>query len=90
MIHTITRIAHSIDAWLRDRVGRPYTVILAIGLVYGIIASVKSLVHEAETRFDAFKLVVAVLFQLALLINQLAQFHDYRQARLARKAGRRS
>ena len=67
---------------------RPYTVILAIGLVYGIAASVRALIHDAETRLDVFKVVVAVLFQLALLINQLAQFHEYRRAREARKAER--
>ncbi len=88
MIRELTRLAHRLDAWLREHLGRPYTVVLAIGLVYGIIASVKALIHEAESRFDVFKLVTAVLFQLALLINQLAQFHEYRQEREARKARR--
>ena len=89
MIREIMRLAHRIDAWLRDHVGRPYTVILAIGLVYGIVASVRTLIHDAETRLDVFKLVVAVLFQIALLINQLAQFHEYREERAARRARRR-
>jgi hypothetical protein len=88
MIHEIMRLAHRADAWLRSRVGRPYTVVLAIGLAYGIAASVRTLIHDAESRLDVFKLVVAVLFQMALLINQLAQFHEYRQAREARKAAR--
>ena len=88
MIRELTRLAHRLDAWLREHLGRPYTVILAIGLVYGIIASMKALIHEAESRFDVFKLVTAVVFQLALLINQLAQFHEYRQEREARKARR--
>jgi hypothetical protein len=88
MIREIVRGAHALDAWLRERFGRPYVALLTVGLVLGIIESVKNLIHTAETTPDVVKVALAIAFQLALLINQLAQFHQYREERRARKAAR--
>lgn len=89
MIGVVIRAAHAIDAWLRLHLGRAYTITLGVGLVYGIIASVRGLSHAVGSNTSILKIVGMVLFQLALLINQLGQFHEYRQERLRRRAARK-
>jgi hypothetical protein len=89
MIGFVARGAHWLDAWLRQHLGRPYLALLGAGLVYGIIASVFSLGHAMHSRASVLKILAMVLFELALLINQLGQFHEYRQDRRSRREARR-
>ena len=77
--------AHWLDAWLQVHLGRPYTVVLAIGLVVGISASIHDLSRSVASSTNILKIVGMVLFQLALLINQLAQLHEHRERRRARR-----
>ena len=77
--------AYELDAWLKQRLGRPYTAILGVGLTLGIIATVKSLKVAIETGHNPYVLAGTVVFEAALLINQLAQFHEYRQHVRARR-----
>jgi hypothetical protein len=85
MIGRIIVGAHWLDAWLQVHLGRPYRVVLAVGLVVGISASIHDLSRSVSSSTNILKIVGMVLFQLALLINQLAQFHEHRQRRRARK-----
>jgi Zn-dependent protease with chaperone function len=89
MIGFVARGAYRLDAWLRQHLGRPYIALLGVGLVYGIIASVFGLSHAMQSGVSVLKLLAMVLFQLALLINQLGQFHEYRQDRRSRREARR-
>jgi hypothetical protein len=89
MIEFITRGAHQLDAWLHRHVGRSYTAILGAGLVFGIIASVRGLGHAMGSSTSVLRILATVVFQLALLVNQLGQFHDYRQERRQRREARR-
>jgi len=88
-IGLVARGAYWLDAWMREHLGRPYFAVLGAGLVYGIIASVFSLSHAMQSSASVVKILAMVLFQLALLINQLAQFHGYRQERRSRREARR-
>jgi hypothetical protein len=85
MIGRIIVGAHWLDAWLQVHLGRPYRVVLAVGLVVGISASIHDLSRSVSSSTNILKIVGMVLFQLALLINQLAQFHEHRQRRRAPK-----
>jgi hypothetical protein len=85
MIGRIIVGAHWLDAWLHVHLGRPYGVVLAIGLVVGITASIHDLSRSVASSTKLLKIVGMVLFQLALLVNQLAQFHEHRERRQARK-----
>ncbi|HEY5071457.1 MAG TPA: hypothetical protein VII63_05435 [Caulobacteraceae bacterium] len=87
MIGLITRGADRLDAWLHLHLGRTYTVILGAGLVFGIIASLRGLGQAMGSGTSVVRIVATVVFQLALLVNQLAQFHHYRQERRARRKG---
>ncbi|HUZ14103.1 MAG TPA: hypothetical protein VMU93_14800 [Caulobacteraceae bacterium] len=83
--------AHRLDHWLKLRVGRPYTAILAFGLVVGVGASLRTLEQAVGSARSLAALGGVVVFQLALLVNQLAQLHEYREAaRIRREERRRS
>ncbi|MEJ0066012.1 MAG: hypothetical protein WDM85_11835 [Caulobacteraceae bacterium] len=90
MLTKLTRYAHWLDLWLRKHLGRPYETILAIGLVLSIVASVTSLtqivgVGGAAMKGDIAKTASVVVFQAALLINQLAQLDEHRARRRRRR-----
>ena len=89
MIEYIGRGAAWLDAWLREHMGRAYSGVLGVGLVLGIGASFDALSHAMSSGTSIAKLVGMVLFELALLVNQLAQFHEFRQERRQRRAARR-
>ena len=79
----MTRWAHWLDLWLHKHFGRPYEAILAAGLVLSIVASVKMLAGivsagGANLQGDLVKTGGVVIFQAALLINQLAQLDEHR------------
>ena len=89
VVKTLLLSAHQLDAWLHEHLGRPYTAILGIGLVYGITDGVRGLTAAmADSTGDGIKVVAMVVFQVALLINQLGQFYEYRQLREARRAAK--
>ncbi len=89
MISTLGAAAHWLDAWLREHLGRAYAATLGVGLVIGIIASLDGLGKAIGSGVDVLRIAGMVLFQLVLLTNQLAQFHDFRQERRQRRAARR-
>ncbi|HUO12250.1 MAG TPA: hypothetical protein VMU37_05785, partial [Caulobacteraceae bacterium] len=87
----------ALDQWLKEHIGRPYTIILGSSLATGIVVTAQNLTHllSGPNKPSLANLGVILgtgLVQVALLINQLAQFHEFRQyvrdQRAARKAGR--
>ena len=89
MIARLVLKAHQLDAWLHEHVGRLYTAILAWGLVLTIIETFRAIGRDLESDSgNVLTLLFAVAFQLALLINQLAQWHDLRERRRRRSAAR--
>ena len=90
MIKLLLQTAHQLDGWLHEHLGRPYSAILAVGLVLGIGDGIRSLTQELKPSADLYKIVFIVIFQVALLINQLGQFHEFREAREAGRAAKRA
>ncbi|MGA0600960.1 hypothetical protein ACO2Q3_09670 [Caulobacter sp. KR2-114] len=97
MIATILKLSSALDAWLREHIGRPYLAALGVGLVLGIVAAFQDLMKDLGRHDSVVKLSLFIAFQAALLVNQLAQFHDYREerrrqreAKALRRAGRRN
>jgi len=94
MIWQVSTWAYALDQWLKAHLGRPYTIILASSLGAGIAAAAANLgrlfdkpVTPSITSVAA--LVGAGVIQVVLLINQLAQLHEYRQFARERRAARR-
>jgi hypothetical protein len=76
MLSRLARKAHELDDWLHQNVGRAYVAILGWGLVLSIIGSIATL-GRALTSFG----FITLIFQAALLVNQLAQWHELRTRR---------
>ena len=89
-LRAITYWAWRLDRLLNRRMGTPYRILLSIGLAVSIGASWKALVTSFQSTTNVLLILGTVLFQVALLINQLAQAHQRRRARVRRRAMRRS
>ena len=76
MIRRLARRAHELDDWLHQNFGRAYNAILGWGLVLSILASISTL-GRALSSFG----IITLVFQGALLVNQLAQWHELRERR---------
>jgi hypothetical protein len=74
-----------LDQWMKEHVGRTYTVILTIGLVASISANVQGIETKLQHPGNLVTIALTVAVDVVLLVNQLAQLHEYRQARRARK-----
>jgi hypothetical protein len=90
MLNRLTRYAHWLDLWLHRHLGRPYEAILAAGLGLSIAASATTLSHIIEAGGAALqggviKTLGITVFQVALLINQLAQLDEHRARRRRRR-----
>ena len=79
-----------LDQWLKAHLGRLYNTILASSLGMGIVASVDTLQKALGSTAGVASVAFTVAIQTALLINQLSQLHEYRQAGRERRAARRA
>ena len=86
----ITYWAWRLDRWLNRRLGSPYRIVLAIGLAASISASWKALADSFKSTTNVLVILLIVVFQTALLINQVAQVHQRRRARVRRRAFRKA
>jgi hypothetical protein len=85
-LRSITYWAWRLDRLLNRQIGSPYRIVLAIGLAVGISQSWTALVSSFHSATNIGVILVTVLFQAALLVNQLAQSHQRRRARTRRQA----
>jgi hypothetical protein len=85
----VTSLAYWMDRRLRDRIGLPYRGLLSIGLMIGMSSSVTTLAHAFSTT-NLIVAVATVVFEVVLLINQLAQIYEYRQERRAHRRAKSS
>jgi hypothetical protein len=97
MFHAIALAAHRLDLWLQTRLGRPYNVILGVGLVTEIIHRLGELPRHAALEPGLLGAVALILVNLALLVHQIGEFSHHtgrararRDARQARRTPRES
>ena len=86
--------AHWLDAWLKAHLGRLYNGVLGLGLGLGLSAAITSLQKELGEGAGVWKVAGLIVFQLLLLLNQLAQLREFRddirRRRQARREARRT
>ena len=87
--------ARWLDTWLKSELGRPYETILSAGLVISITGTLKALTDALDGGksghpVDIAKMGLTLVFEVALLVNQLAQLSERREARRQRKAAARN
>jgi len=76
MIRETLRGAHWLDETLKRRIGKPYHVILGIGLVVSIAGQVRQVVSAPTSQAGWLRAIVVVVFALLLLVNQLGELSD--------------
>jgi hypothetical protein len=80
------RWARWLDEWLQTKLGRPYNVILGIGLVSEIVDRISHLsVRLQPDKIVRDALVLAVEF--ALLLHQIGALSHHIEHRRARRTG---
>jgi hypothetical protein len=90
MFTGVATAAWTIDQWLKEHLGRPYTIILAIGLVAAISANVEGIETKVQHGGSLIAVALNVVVDAVLLVNQLAQLHEYRSAVRERRAARKA
>jgi hypothetical protein len=85
MLKRLAKSAYELDEWLHQNVGRAYVAILGWGLVASIIGSLTVLSHALSSGRGGLTPLLTLVFQSALLVNQLAQWHELRERRRRRK-----
>jgi hypothetical protein len=73
MIRGFIGIFLALDTWLQERLGRPYNILLTIGLVIEIVTRIKEAPHHLASKASIAETVLAVVLEVALLIHQIGQ-----------------
>ena len=87
MILMICRWARWLDEWLQERLGRPYNVILGIGLVTEIVQQIAGLGPKLRSAPTALQTILVLAVEFALLLHQLGALSHHVERRRARRAG---
>jgi len=77
MIDAVLRQAHRLDAWLRSHLGRPYHVILGLGLAIEIVRHLGELGEVGDSPSGMVKVVIVVIFYSVLLVHQLGELYAH-------------
>jgi hypothetical protein len=84
MIVDVLRAARRLDERLQQKLGRPYSALLGIGLVIEIIARVREMIELPETSTSVMRLCLTVVFFALLLVHQLGELSEHRKTPLVR------
>ena len=90
MLLAITRAAHRLDHWLQARLGRPYNVILTVGLTIEIIRRLAELPEAVGKAHRLIDIALLAIMNVALLIHQLGEMAERAERRLGRAKAPRS
>ncbi len=71
MFRRVTHSALRLDVWLRTRLGRPYTILLSVGLVIEIVRGVTELPEHLSARPRAIGRLLTLVLEAALLLHQV-------------------
>ena len=86
MIRFITRLALAIDQWLERTLGRPYNIILGIGLIVEIVRRLIDLPSRMGSMPLVAGEVVLVIMATLLLIHQIGALSHHVE-RVGRRKG---
>lgn len=87
MIIELLRPAVRADNWLKEKLGHPYHVVLGVGLVTGVVQRIHAFIDLPYTHARLGRLVLEVLFGLALLLEQLGDLGGRMERRRTRRGG---
>jgi hypothetical protein len=76
MIAGLLTAASNLDGWLHKRLGRPYGVVLSVGLVIEIIRKVAETPERLTHARGLAALAALILLNAALLVHQLGELSE--------------
>jgi hypothetical protein len=85
MLKAITDWAAWLDRWLEVNLGRPYNIVLSIGLVLEMVNKIQTLPSTIAHGEGLIGILFSLVVEAALLINQLGEFSHRRHKRQAKK-----
>ena len=77
--------AKRLDAVVRDRLGKPYSAVLGVGLVIEIVHHARDAWERAEGI--SFRSLAAIALFGLLLLHELAELSEHVERRRERRAG---
>ena len=77
MIREFAGAARRLDECLRARIGRPYHVLLGVGLVVEIIKELREFGEVGTSAREVVGAALALLLFVALLIHQVGELHEH-------------
>lgn len=83
MLGRFSKACWRLDEWLQDRFGRPYVMLLGVGLVIDIVHRVSELHEEAVKPHRLLGLALGIALELGLLIHQIGELHHHFRPRKA-------
>ena len=72
MILEFGRGARWLDDYLQRRLGRPYNVLLSVGLVIEIVERVREVPHAITSAPNELRLALILIMEFALLLHQVS------------------
>lgn len=84
MILEILRFGRRLDKKLEAAVGRPYRVVISVGLIAEIAAQVRELTHAQFTRAHLIQTLIWIAIGVLLVINQLGELSNRMEQRTRR------
>lgn len=83
LFHAITGPAARLDAFLHKRLGRPYRILLTVGLITDIVHRILEAPKHVEHAHGWLAVALAVMLEVGLLIHQVGEIHERTSRRLA-------
>ena len=81
MLIAIVNAARNLDLWLGRTFGRPYHVLLAIGILTEIVQRIREMAEKPFADASAAKMILAILLFLALLVHQAGELSEHAERR---------
>jgi hypothetical protein len=81
MILQILRLVRRLDAFLKERLGRPYHAVLGVALIIEIVHQARDLASRPSP--DDPRAILSIVIATLLLINQLAELSERMERRAA-------
>jgi hypothetical protein len=80
MFSRVSKACWRLDEWLQQRFGRPYVILLGVGLVIDIGHRMTELREKAASAHGV-GLILGIILEFGLLIHQVGELHHHFRAR---------
>ncbi len=77
MILQLGRGVRWLDQYLQHRLGRPYNILLSVGLVTEIVERVRELPHALTSAPNEIRLALILIMELVLLLHQVSVLSEH-------------